>query len=57
MKKITSYKVLGTSSLVWAASAMIAGAVAAQDLPLKALPGDADRDHWLPEQVLSLIHI
>lgn len=51
MKKITSYKVLGTSSLVWAASAMIAGAVAAQDLPLKALPGDADRDHWLPEQV------
>ena len=44
-------KAIGPAALTLAASVMMAGAVAAQDLPLKALPGDADRDHWLPEQV------
>ena len=34
-----------------AAALVIASAAAAQELPLKALPDDADRDHWLPEQV------
>ncbi|MEM7524564.1 MAG: substrate-binding domain-containing protein [Pseudomonadota bacterium] len=34
-----------------AALALAAGAQAGGHLPLKALPGDADRDHWLPAQV------
>ncbi len=42
---------LFASATALCASAMMAGSLAAQDLPLKALPGDADRDHWLPEQV------
>lgn len=29
----------------------MAGTAWAADLPLKTLPDDADRDHWLPEQV------
>lgn len=44
-------KAIGSTALVLAASALMVGALAAQDLPLKALPDDADRDHWLPEQV------
>ncbi len=47
----TASKTIGSAALALAASAVMAGAVAAQDLPLKALPDDADRDHWLPEQV------
>lgn len=34
-----------------AATALLSTTLSAQDLPLKALPDDADRDHWLPEQV------
>lgn len=34
-----------------AAVMMMAGGAFAQSLPLKALPDDADRDHWLPSQV------
>ncbi len=37
--------------LALAASAFVATAALAADLPLKPLPGDAERDHWLPEQV------
>ncbi|MEM0905945.1 MAG: substrate-binding domain-containing protein [Pseudomonadota bacterium] len=33
------------------AATAISTAASAQTLPLKALPGDAERDHWLPEQV------
>jgi len=43
MKKLS--KLMGLSALVMSATAMAA------DLPLKALPDDGDRDHWLPEQV------
>lgn len=39
-------------ALTLCAGAMLfAGTALAQDLPLKALPDDADRDHWLPQQV------
>lgn len=34
-----------------AAVMMMAGGAFAQSLPLKALPDDANRDHWLPSQV------
>ncbi|WP_422364963.1 substrate-binding domain-containing protein [Pelagibius sp.] len=37
--------------LALAASTFMATAALAADLPLKPLPGDAERDHWLPEQV------
>lgn len=37
--------------LALAASTVFAAAALAADLPLKPLPGDAERDHWLPEQV------
>jgi len=37
-------------TLLLASSALISSALAA-DLPLKTLPDDADRDHWLPQQV------
>ncbi len=41
-----------TLSLVIGAGALVATALAqAADLPLKALPDDGERDHWLPEQV------
>lgn len=50
MRRTVSKKI-GSAALALAASAVMAGAVVAQDLPLKALPDDADRDHWLPEQV------
>ena len=33
------------------AAVLLAGTALAADLPLKALPDDADRDYWLPEQV------
>ena len=33
------------------ATAMVSVSAFALDLPLKELPGDADRDHWLPAQV------
>ena len=33
------------------ASTLIATPVLAAELPLKTLPDDAERDHWLPEQV------
>ncbi|WP_282606575.1 substrate-binding domain-containing protein [Pelagibius sp. Alg239-R121] len=49
--KMMSAKSLGSAGVLLAASALIAGSVAAQDLPLKSLPGDDQRDHWLPEQV------
>lgn len=49
--KRNARKLFGSTAALLAASAMIAGAAAAQDLPLKALPGDDGRDHWLPEQV------
>lgn len=32
-------------------AALASSSLLAQELPLKSLPGDADRDHWLPEQV------
>lgn len=39
-------------SLIAVSTALaLSTAALAQDLPLKELPGDADRDHWLPEQV------
>ncbi|MEM8917044.1 MAG: substrate-binding domain-containing protein, partial [Pseudomonadota bacterium] len=44
MKKLTTV-LMATSALLFAGQAI------AQDLPLKELPDDADRDHWLPEQV------
>jgi autoinducer 2-binding protein LuxP len=34
-----------------AASALVSASAFALELPLTALPGDADRDHWLPAQV------
>ncbi len=45
MKSTTLKIILTTASLALASSAM------AQSLPLKTLPDDADRDHWLPQQV------
>lgn len=36
---------------ICAGAMLLASSAMAQDLPLKALPGDADRDHWLPQQV------
>ena len=39
-------------SLTTLAAAMLATSVAlSQSLPLKTLPDDKDRDHWLPQQV------
>ena len=40
-----------TGLLTTAALALTMGIAGAQDLPLKALPDDGDRDHWLPQQV------
>ena len=37
--------------LVLAGTLLIGTSALAQDLPLKALPGDDERDHWLPAQV------
>ncbi|MEM8950191.1 MAG: substrate-binding domain-containing protein [Pseudomonadota bacterium] len=34
-----------------ASSALMSTALVAADLPLKTLPDDGDRDHWLPQQV------
>ena len=36
---------------LFSAAALMSSALFAQDLPLKSLPDDAERDHWLPEQV------
>ena len=33
------------------AALVVSGSALAAELPLKTLPDDADRDHWLPEQV------
>ncbi|MEM6849210.1 MAG: substrate-binding domain-containing protein [Pseudomonadota bacterium] len=40
-----------TALVALLAATALCGAATAQDLPLKALPDDAERDHWLPEQV------
>ena len=37
--------------MLFSAAALMSSALFAQDLPLKSLPDDAERDHWLPEQV------
>jgi len=42
---------LRTGAVLLATSALMTTALSAADLPLKTLPDDADRDHWLPEQV------
>lgn len=39
------------SRLALVATLALSTSALAQDLPLKPLPDDADRDHWLPEQV------
>ena len=48
---MTSEKMIRTASLALAATVLIAFPTLAADLPLKPLPDDAERDHWLPEQV------
>lgn len=50
MKKPYPYHQLNMGILICAAT-LASTSVFAQELPLKALPDDADRDHWLPEQV------
>jgi len=44
-------KSIALSKLVVATAIAFSGSVLAAELPLKALPGDKDRDHWLPAQV------
>ncbi len=39
------------STLAVASALLLSASALAQDLPLKTLPDDADRDYWLPEQV------
>ena len=48
---MTRKTTIKTTGLALAASALMATTALSADLPLKALPGDAERDHWLPEQV------
>ncbi len=50
-ENMTSEKMIRTASLALAATVLIAFPTLAADLPLKPLPDDAERDHWLPEQV------
>ncbi|MEO1249322.1 MAG: ribose ABC transporter substrate-binding protein, partial [Pseudomonadota bacterium] len=42
---------LTKTTIALTGAVFLTSAAVAQDLPLKALPDDADRDHWLPEQV------
>ncbi len=42
---------LTKTTIALTGAVFLTSAAMAQDLPLKALPDDADRDHWLPEQV------
>lgn len=49
--KNTAFKTAKNISQLVALSAFLATTATAADLPLKALPGDDKRDHWLPAQV------
>ena len=50
MKK-NDYGIKIRNGMLFSAAALMSSALFAQDLPLKSLPDDAERDHWLPEQV------
>ena len=50
MKK-NDYGIKIRNGMLLSAAALMSSALFAQDLPLKSLPDDAERDHWLPEQV------
>ena len=50
MKKL-DYGLKIRNGMLFSAAALMSSALFAQDLPLKSLPDDAERDHWLPEQV------
>ena len=50
MKKF-DYGLKIRNGMLFSAAALMSSALFAQDLPLKSLPDDAERDHWLPEQV------
>lgn len=39
------------AGVLFSVAALVSSSLFAQELPLKSLPGDAERDHWLPEQV------
>lgn len=50
MKQRSTISVTRTLTPI-AVSVLLSTSAVALDLPLKELPGDADRDHWLPAQV------
>ena len=50
MKKL-DYGLKIRNGMLFSVAALMSSALFAQDLPLKSLPDDAERDHWLPEQV------
>ncbi len=50
MKK-NNYVLKIRNGVLFSAAALMSSALFAQDLPLKSLPDDTERDHWLPEQV------
>lgn len=50
MRRITNTRSKSALALL-VASVVLSTGLSAMELPLKALPGDAERDHWLPQQV------
>ena len=50
MRRITNTRSKSALALL-VTSVVLSTGLSAMELPLKALPGDAERDHWLPQQV------